>query len=136
MDTLIKSTLLSSVSAGGRVKAPRQPNIWCGSADYGYIPGDLVDANGLAEFILNNDIIHDDPEFQALREEIERVDKKLDDVVGGDLPETLDTLKEIAEAFGDDPEAITKMQERITTVETTLNNIDVRVSGHTLILNI
>ena len=136
MDTLIKSTLLSSISAGGRVKSPRQPNIWCGSADYGYTPGDLVDANGLAEFILNNDIFHDDPEFKAIRKEVERIDKKIDDVVGEDLPATLDTLKEIAAAFGDDPEAITKMQGRITTVETKLDNIDIRVEGHKLILNV
>lgn len=63
MDTLIKSTLLSSVSAGGKIKAPRQPNIWCGDVANGYLPGDLVDANGLADFIIENDLLHDDPEF-------------------------------------------------------------------------
>lgn len=72
MDTLIKSTLLSSISAGGRIKAPRQPNIWCGSADKGYTPGDLVDANGLVEFIIENDILHDDPEFNSLKDQLEQ----------------------------------------------------------------
>ena len=70
METLIKSTLQSEVS-GGRVKYIRKPNIWCGDPENGYLPGDLVDANGLADFIAQNDIIHDDPAIQELREAID-----------------------------------------------------------------
>lgn len=137
MDTLIKSTLLSSISAGGRIKAPRQPNIWCGSADNGYTPGDLVDANGLVEFIIENDILHDDPEFNSLKDQLEQeqadretaiaqltkyVNSKIEEIVGLDTPEALDTLKEIADALGNDPEVITKLTQRITAAETALNS--------------
>ena len=89
MDTLIKSTLLSSVSTGGRIKAPRQPNIWCGDPENGYNPGDLIDANGLADFIATNDIVHDDPAVQELSESIELLRAHVDDSIEqlvGDAP--------------------------------------------------
>ena len=109
MDTLVKSTLLSSVSAGGKIKAPRQPNIWCGDVANGYLPGDLVDANGLADFIIENDLLHDDPEFQSLRTDVDAlkayVDQKVEDLING-APELLNTLSELSNAIGDDPNFI------------------------------
>jgi hypothetical protein len=42
--------------------------------------------------------------------------------MGLDTPEALDTLKEIADALGDDPEVITKLTQRITAAETALNS--------------
>jgi len=150
MDTLIKSTLLSSVSAGGRVKAPRQPNIWCGSADNGYTPGDLVDANGLVEFIIENDILHDDPSFRELKEKLETeasdreaavdslrnyVDAKITSLIDG-APDTLDTLRELAESIGNDADFINTIIERIVTVETDVHNKTAEISGNELIINI
>lgn len=87
MDSLVKSTLLSSVSSGGKIKAPRQPNIWCGDVSNGYIPGDLIDANGLADFIIENDLLHDDPAFQALHNDVDAirqyVDEKIQSIIDG-----------------------------------------------------
>lgn len=80
MDTLIKSTLLSSISAGGRIKTPRQPNIWCGDPEQGYTPGDLIDANGLADFIKDNDIFHDDPAVQRLQEADVQIRQLIDQI--------------------------------------------------------
>lgn len=117
MDTLVKSVLFSSVSAGGKIKAPRQPNIWCGDTSNGYLPGDLIDANGLADFIIENDLLHDDPAFQALHNDVdavrEYVDQKIQEIIDGS-PESMNTLAEIANALGNDPNFITTITEKIT----------------------
>lgn len=117
MDSLVKSTLLSSVSSGGKIKAPRQPNIWCGDVSNGYIPGDLIDANGLADFIIENDLLHDDPAFQALHDDVDAirqyVDEKIQSIIDGSA-EGSATLEQIIEALGNDTTFLTNISEKIT----------------------
>lgn len=49
--------------------------------------------------------------------------------MGLDTPEALDTLKEIADALGDDPEVITKLTQRITAAETAIDNMDETIAA-------
>ena len=136
-NTLVKSVLLSSVSSGGKIKAPRQPNIWCGDVSNGYIPGDLIDANGLADFIIENDLLHDDPAFQALHDDVnavrQYVDEKIQALIDGS-PESLNTFAEIANALGNDPEFLTKIMDKITESQGS-GSMSAEVDGDELIIN-
>lgn len=137
--TLIKSILLSSISAGGRLNSPRQPNIWCGDPKNGYLPGDLIDANGLADFIIENDVLHDDPAFEELRGNIDDLRQYVDDRIAALIngsPEWLDTLAEIAQAIGNDPDFITTILDRIDAIEQESAEKNAHVDGDNLIINI
>jgi len=89
----------------------------------------LVKLNGIQEkanYITKVSELLNDSEFQTA----EQVEAAIQKIIGGEAPEVLDTLKEIADALGNDPNFATTMTQKLTEltakIETETQN---RVSG-------
>ena len=110
----MKSVLLNTTVIGSSVKLPRHPKLIIGDVDeYSY--GDILDANAVKKEIsdavshadLNTEIVQQ--RLQEVEQELrDRIDAMLAQIVGA-APEALNTLKEIADALGNDPEFASKI---------------------------
>lgn len=88
--TLNKADLNSAIVVGGGLRSPRKPNVFIGKTENGYEKGDILDANAVID--VANEVI-------------------------GLSPEDLDTIKELADAIGDDPQFAEHIDERIGAIE-------------------
>lgn len=133
-----KAVLNGTTVMGDGLTYPRIPNVYTGDNEGGYQRGDMMDANAVVEMIKE---LTDTGEItieelqNLINEEIqERVegdkdqqrytDQKIKDLIGTS-PETLDTLKEIADALGEDPDFAANVWNKITEL-TTKHNEDVQ----------
>lgn len=128
----MKSVLLNTTVIGSSVKHPRHPKLIVGdSGEYNY--GDILDANAVKKEIkdavsrveINNGTV------QQIVQELEQnvnalVNAKIAEVVGT-APEALDTLKEIADALGNDPAFASKVFSRIGDIEDTNEEQDAAI---------
>ena len=104
----MKSVLLNTTVIGQSTKLPRHPKLIIGDVDeYNY--GDILDANAVKKEI--NDAVSragiEGGDIEQLIRELEErlnamVEAKIAELIGG-APETLDTLKEIADALDNNP---------------------------------
>lgn len=133
-----KAVLNGTTVMGDGLTYPRIPNVYTGDNEGGYQRGDMMDANAVVEMIKE---LTDTGEItieelqNLINEEIqERVegdqdqqrytDEKIKDLIGTS-PETLDTLKEIADALGEDPDFAANVWNKIAEL-TTKHNEDVQ----------
>lgn len=133
-----KAVLNGTTVMGDGLTYPRIPNVYTGDNEGGYQRGDMMDANAVVEMIKE---LTDTGEItieelqNLINEEIqERVegdqdqqrytDQKIKDLIGTS-PETLDTLKEIADALGEDPDFAANVWNKIAEL-TTKHNEDVQ----------
>ena len=133
-----KAVLNGTTVMGDGLTYPRIPNVYTGDNEGGYQRGDMMDANAVVEMIkelTDTGKITIDELKNLINEEIqERVegdqdqqrytDEKIKDLIGTS-PETLDTLKEIADALGEDPDFAANVWNKITEL-TTKHNEDVQ----------
>ena len=130
-----KAVLNGTTVMGDGLTYPRIPNVYTGDNEGGYQRGDMMDANAVVEMIKE---LTDTGEItieelqNLINEEIqERVegdqdqqrytDEKIKDLIGTS-PETLDTLKEIADALGEDPDFAANVWNKIAEVDQTLED--------------
>ena len=130
-----KAVLNGTTVMGDGLTYPRIPNVYTGDNEGGYQRGDMMDANAVVEMIKE---LTDTGEItieelqNLINEEIqERVegdqdqqrytDEKIKDLIGTS-PETLDTLKEIADALGEDPDFAANVWEKLAEVDQTLED--------------
>lgn len=130
-----KAVLNGATVVGDGLTYPRIPNVYTGDNEGGYQRGDMMDANAVVEMIKE---LTDTGEItieelqNLINEEIqERVegdqdqqrytDQKIKDLIGTS-PETLDTLKEIADALGEDPDFAANVWEKLAEVDQTLED--------------
>lgn len=118
----MKSVLLNTTVIGSSVKLPRHPRLIIGEPD-DYIHGDILDANAVKKEIndaisrvdIDGDLVSQ--RLQEVEQElIETINTKIAEIVGT-APEALDTLKEIADALGNDPEFASKILSLINQVK-------------------
>ena len=133
-----KAVLNGTTIMGDGLTYPRIPNVYTGDNEGGYQRGDMMDANAVVEMIkklTDTGKITIDELKNLINEEIqERVegdqdqqrytDEKIKDLIGTS-PETLDTLKEIADALGEDPDFAANVWNKIAEL-TTKHNEDVQ----------
>lgn len=133
-----KAVLNGTTVMGDGLTYPRIPNVYTGDNEGGYQRGDMMDANAVVEMIkelTDTGKITIDELKNLINEEIqERVegdqdqqrytDQKIKDLIGTS-PETLDTLKEIADALGEDPDFAANVWNKIAEL-TTKHNEDVQ----------
>lgn len=133
-----KAVLNGTTVMGDGLTYPRIPNVYTGDNEGGYQRGDMMDANAVVEMIkelTDTGKITIDELKNLINEEIqERVegdqdqqrytDEKIKDLIGTS-PETLDTLKEIADALGEDPDFAANVWNKIAEL-TTKHNEDVQ----------
>lgn len=133
-----KAVLNGATVMGDGLTYPRIPNVYTGDNEGGYQRGDMMDANAVVEMIkelTDTGEITIDELQNLINEEIqERVegdqdqqrytDQKIKDLIGTS-PETLDTLKEIADALGEDPDFAANVWNKIAEL-TTKHNEDVQ----------
>lgn len=114
----MKSVLLNTTVIGQSVKLPRHPRLIIGEQDK-YIHGDILDANAVKKEIndavssitVDGDIVNQ--QIQSIKDELEtEINNKFAEIIGA-APEALDTLKEIADALGNDPEFASKILSMI-----------------------
>lgn len=130
-----KAVLNGTTVMGDGLTYPRIPNVYTGDNEGGYQRGDMMDANAVVEMIKE---LTDTGEItieelqNLINEEIqERVegdqdqqrytDEKIKDLIGTS-PETLDTLKEIADALGEDPDFAANVWKKLAEVDQTLED--------------
>ena len=133
-----KAVLNGTTIMGDGLTYPRIPNVYTGDNEGGYQRGDMMDANAVVEMIKEltgtGEITIEELQ-NLINEEIqERVegdqdqqrytDQKIKDLIGTS-PETLDTLKEIADALGEDPDFAANVWNKIAEL-TTKHNEDVQ----------
>ena len=130
-----KAVLNGTTVMGDGLTYPRIPNVYTGNNEGGYQRGDMMDANAVVEMIkelTDTGKITIDELKNLINEEIqERVegdqdqqrytDQKIKDLIGTS-PETLDTLKEIADALGKDPDFAANVWEKLAEVDQTLED--------------
>lgn len=130
-----KAVLNGATVMGDGLTYPRIPNVYTGDNEGGYQRGDMMDANAVVEMIkelTDTGKITIDELKNLINEEIqERVegdkdqqrytDQKIKDLIGTS-PETLDTLKEIAGALGEDPDFAANVWEKLAEVDQTLED--------------
>ena len=130
-----KAVLNGTTIMGDGLTYPRIPNVYTGDNEGGYQRGDMMDANAVVEMIkelTDTGKITIDELKNLINEEIqERVegdqdqqrytDEKIKDLIGTS-PETLDTLKEIADALGEDPDFAANVWEKLAEVDQTLED--------------
>ena len=130
-----KAVLNGTTVMGDGLTYPRIPNVYTGDNEGGYQRGDMMDANAVVEMIkelTDTGKITIDELKNLINEEIqERVegdqdqqrytDEKIKDLIGTS-PETLDTLKEIADALGEDPDFAANVWEKLAEVDQTLED--------------
>ena len=133
-----KAVLNGTTVMGDGLTYPRIPNVYTGDNEGGYQRGDMMDANAVVEMIkelTDTGKITIEELQNLINEEIqERVegdqdqqrytDEKIKDLIGTS-PETLDTLKEIADALGEDPDFAANVWNKIAEL-TTKHNEDVQ----------
>ena len=133
-----KAVLNGTTVMGDGLTYPRIPNVYTGDNEGGYQRGDMMDANAVVEMIkelTDTGKITIEELQNLINEEIqERVegdqdqqrytDQKIKDLIGTS-PETLDTLKEIADALGEDPDFAANVWNKIAEL-TTKHNEDVQ----------
>lgn len=133
-----KAVLNGTTVMGDGLTYPRIPNVYTGNNEGGYQRGDMMDANAVVEMIkelTDTGKITIEELQNLINEEIqERVegdqdqqrytDQKIKDLIGTS-PETLDTLKEIADALGEDPDFAANVWNKIAEL-TTKHNEDVQ----------
>lgn len=133
-----KAVLNGTTVMGDGLTYPRIPNVYTGDNEGGYQRGDMMDANAVVEMIkelTDTGKITIEELKNLINEEIqERVegdqdqqrytDQKIKDLIGTS-PETLDTLKEIADALGEDPDFAANVWNKIAEL-TTKHNEDVQ----------
>lgn len=133
-----KAVLNGTTVMGDGLTYPRIPNVYTGDNEGGYQRGDMMDANAVVEMIkelTDTGKITIEELQNLINEEIqERVegdqnqqrytDEKIKNLIGTS-PETLDTLKEIADALGEDPDFAANVWNKITEL-TTKHNEDVQ----------
>lgn len=133
-----KAVLNGTTVMGDGLTYPRIPNVYTGDNKGGYQRGDMMDANAVVEMIkelTDTGKITIEELQNLINEEIqERVegdqdqqrytDQKIKDLIGTS-PETLDTLKEIADALGEDPDFAANVWNKIAEL-TTKHNEDVQ----------
>ena len=108
----MKSVLLNTTVIGKSTKLPRHPKLIIGEVDeYNY--GDILDANAVKKEI-EYAVQHAETHTEAVQQQIEEIrdalyediDAKIAAAVAsiiGGAPETLDTLKELADALNNNP---------------------------------
>ncbi len=130
-----KAVLNGATVVGDGLTYPRIPNVYTGDNEGGYQRGDMMDVNAVVEMIkefTDTGEITIDELQNLINEEIqERVegdqdqqrytDEKIKDLIGTS-PETLDTLKEIADALGEDPDFAANVWEKLAEVDQTLED--------------
>ena len=130
-----KAVLNGTTIMGDGLTYPRIPNVYTGGNEGGYQRGDMMDANAVVEMIkelTDTGKITIDELKNLINEEIqERVegdqdqqrytDEKIKDLIGTS-PETLDTLKEIADALGEDPDFAANVWNKLAEVDQTLED--------------
>lgn len=130
-----KAVLNGTTIMGDGLTYPRIPNVYTGDNEGGYQRGDMMDANAVVKMIkelTDTGEITIDELKNLINEEIqERVegdqdqrrytDEKIKDLIGTS-PETLDTLKEIADALGEDPDFAANVWEKLAEVDQTLED--------------
>lgn len=130
-----KAVLNGTTVMGDGLTYPRIPNVYTGDNEGGYQRGDMMDANAVVEMIkelTDTGKITIEELKNLINEEIqERVegdqdqqrytDEKIKDLIGTS-PETLDTLKEIADALGEDPDFAVNVWEKLAEVDQTLED--------------
>ena len=130
-----KAVLNGTTIMGDGLTYPRIPNVYTGDNEGGYQRGDMMDANAVVKMIkelTDTDEITIEELQNLINEEIqERVegdqdqqrytDEKIKDLIGTS-PETLDTLKEIADALGEDPDFAANVWEKLAEVDQTLED--------------
>lgn len=133
-----KAVLNGTTVMGDGLTYPRIPNVYTGDNEGGYQRGDMMDANAVVEMIkklTDTGEITIDELKNLINEEIqERVegdqdqqrytDEKIKDLIGTS-PETLDTLKEIADALGEDPDFAANVWNKIAEL-TTKHDADIQ----------
>ena len=133
-----KAVLNGTTVMGDGLTYPRIPNVYTGDNEGGYQRGDMMDANAVVEMIKEltdtGKITIDELKNLINKEIQERVegdqdqqrytDEKIKDLIGTS-PETLDTLKEIADALGEDPDFAANVWNKIAEL-TTKHNEDVQ----------
>lgn len=133
-----KAVLNGTTVMGDGLTYPRIPNVYTGDNEGGYQRGDMMDANAVVEMIkelTDTGKITIEELQNLINEEIqERVegdqdqqrytDEKIKNLIGTS-PETLDTLKEIADALGEDPDFAANVWNKIAEL-TTKHNEDVQ----------
>lgn len=133
-----KAVLNGTTVMGDGLTYPRIPNVYTGDNEGGYQRGDMMDANAVVEMIkelTDTGKITIEELKNLINEEIqERVegdqdqqrytDQKIKDLIGTS-PETLDTLKEIADALGEDPDFAANVWNKIAEL-TTKHDADVQ----------
>lgn len=130
-----KAVLNGTTVMGDGLTYPRIPNVYTGDNEGGYQRGDMMDANAVVEMIKE---LTDTGEItieelqNLINEEIQKrvegdqdqqcyTDEKIKDLIGTS-PETLDTLKEIADALGEDPDFAANVWEKLAEVDQTLED--------------
>lgn len=118
----MKSVLLNTTVIGQSTKLPRHPKLIIGDVDeYNY--GDILDANAVKKEI--NDAVSragiEDGDIEQLIQELEErlnamVEAKVAELIGT-APETLDTLKEIADALNNDPAFASTIESMIQEIK-------------------
>ena len=138
-----KAVLNGTTVMGDGLTYPRIPNVYTGDNKGGYQRGDMMDANAVVEMIKE---LTDTGEItieelqNLINEEIqERVegdqdqqrytDEKIKDLIGTS-PETLDTLKEIADALGEDPDFAANVWNKIAELTTKHNEDTERLQSN------
>lgn len=133
-----KAVLNGTTVMGDGLTYPRIPNVYTGDNEGGYQRGDMMDANAVVEMIkelTDTGKITIDELKNLINEEIQKrvegdqdqqryTDQKIKDLIGTS-PETLDTLKEIADALGEDPDFAANVWNKIAEL-TTKHNEDVQ----------
>lgn len=118
----MKSVLLNTTVIGQSTKLPRHPKLIIGDVDeYNY--GDILDANAVKKEI--NDAVSraviEGGDTEQLIQELEEhlnamVEAKVAELIGT-APETLDTLKEIADALNNDPAFASTIESMIQEIK-------------------
>lgn len=118
----MKSVLLNTTVIGQSTKLPRHPKLIIGDVDeYNY--GDILDANAVKKEI--NDAVSragiEGGDTEQLIQELEErlnamVESKVAELIGT-APETLDTLKEIADALNNDPAFASTIESMIQEIK-------------------
>lgn len=93
--------LLNTVISGTGMKHPVRPHVIIGSEEKGFIRGDLMDANAIAESIEAEVNERMGADSQLSQDIDTKINQAVENLVNG-APEVLDTLKELSDALGDD----------------------------------
>ena len=117
---------------GTGMKHPRVPRVIVGSELNGYMQGDLMDANAISEYI--DERIGDDPQSGAIHTELRN---KIADLEAEDT-RTASEIEEIKEdisnlgQMGEQIQGLQDLGNRVTNIETTINNIHQGSDGPTI----